>query len=203
MKLKKIASLALAGIMAVSMLAGCGTQNGGSSDNGNTVVEPTASGIAKVFNDTQTKIAFVSDSTLDTQLAQAVKKLGENAAWATIEPQLKALTGKTSDTLATAADEATIKNGQTLTSWEGKDLKSSAYWTEADAINAVARDVNDAIAQMDADTDEDTPDQGKYYSFSYTGTVAVVSVKNADGSTTYHVVYTISQTAAEQTKTKG
>ena len=49
MKLKKIASLALAGIMAVSMLAGCkdgGNGNSGSSSSGNT---STASGYSTVL----------------------------------------------------------------------------------------------------------------------------------------------------------
>ena len=40
MKLKKIASLALAGIMAVSMLAGC--KDGGNSNSGSSSSEPTA-----------------------------------------------------------------------------------------------------------------------------------------------------------------
>ncbi len=50
MKLKKIASLALAGVMAVSMLAGCGEgiSNSGSSSSENT---STASGYSKVLAD--------------------------------------------------------------------------------------------------------------------------------------------------------
>ena len=50
MKLKKIASLALAGIMAVSMLAGCkdgGNGNSGSSSSGTTV---TAAPIVSAMN---------------------------------------------------------------------------------------------------------------------------------------------------------
>ena len=80
MKLKKIASLALAGVMAVSMLAGCGTNNGGSSDNGNTVVEPATTTILDALNNGQdakneVKVTFTSDSNLDAALAAAAAEV--------------------------------------------------------------------------------------------------------------------------------
>ena len=63
MKLKKIASLALAGIMAVSMLAGCGEGigNSGSSSRIPTVTGYSASVQAKLSNTAQKKVAL-SDS---------------------------------------------------------------------------------------------------------------------------------------------
>ena len=66
MKLKKIASLALAGIMAVSMLAGC--KDGGNTEPENPVV-PSTSGVASYLNDMLTSdqsknISFEDDSTL-------------------------------------------------------------------------------------------------------------------------------------------
>ena len=67
MKLKKIASLALAGIMAVSMLAGCKGETEPTEPE-NPVV-PSASGVASYLNDMLTsdqrkKISFEDDSTL-------------------------------------------------------------------------------------------------------------------------------------------
>ena len=58
MKLKKIASLALAGVMAVSMLAGCSTTNGETTpdpDEDNGVV--TTAGYSKTFEDTLSEYA--------------------------------------------------------------------------------------------------------------------------------------------------
>ena len=49
MKLKKIASLALAGIMAVSMLAGCNGSNGNEQPPASSS-EPTTSGFATSVN---------------------------------------------------------------------------------------------------------------------------------------------------------
>ena len=53
MKLKKIASLALAGVMALSMLAGCATTNNEGDDNGTTppVIDPTPAGYSQTILD--------------------------------------------------------------------------------------------------------------------------------------------------------
>ena len=50
MKLKKIASLMLAGVMAVSMLAGCGESSSSSSSEPTNPVTPVATGIADAVN---------------------------------------------------------------------------------------------------------------------------------------------------------
>ena len=50
MKLKKIASLMLAGVMAVSMLAGCGESSSSSSSEPTNPVTPVATGIAGAVN---------------------------------------------------------------------------------------------------------------------------------------------------------
>ena len=85
MKLKKIASLALAGIMAVSMLAGCGEgiSNSGSSSSENT---STASGYSKVLADnlsddvTDKKYVTFQDNAQDeAALRQSLNNLNTEA----------------------------------------------------------------------------------------------------------------------------
>ena len=64
MKLKKIASLALAGIMAVSMLAGC-SNNGSSSSEPETETNPVSGAAAAIngkLDDNKGKISFTEDS---------------------------------------------------------------------------------------------------------------------------------------------
>ena len=75
MKLKKIASLMLAGVMAVSMLAGCNTaSNGGNnSDDGQNQTTPTNSKVVDYANQTLSSTAkkymtYESASWLDTAL---------------------------------------------------------------------------------------------------------------------------------------
>ena len=56
MKLKKLLALALAGVMAVSMLAGC-KDNGGNNNNGGEK-EPTVSGAASILNKVVEDVTF-------------------------------------------------------------------------------------------------------------------------------------------------
>ena len=83
MKLKKIASLALAGIMAVSMLAGCkdggnGNNGSSSSENTNTTSNVTESVLAKSSKAVNNVLTVNADDTLD----EAVTFAAENAATA-------------------------------------------------------------------------------------------------------------------------
>ena len=83
MKLKKIASLALAGIMAVSMLAGCkdggnGNSGSSSSENTNTTSNVTESVLAKSSKAVNNVLTVNADDTLD----EAVTFAAENATTA-------------------------------------------------------------------------------------------------------------------------
>ena len=76
MKLKKIASLMLAGVMAVSMLAGCSTTgNSNSGDEGDTNTSPATSYASTLYSalseTAQKKITFSADSELDADLVDA------------------------------------------------------------------------------------------------------------------------------------
>ena len=75
MKLKKIASLMLAGIMAVSMLTACGGKTTGNEEEKPPVVDPVDTSFAASVNDllsTEQKnvITFTNDSTLNGVLAK-------------------------------------------------------------------------------------------------------------------------------------
>ena len=90
MKLKKIASLALAGIMAVSMLAGCkdgGNSNSGSSSgNTNTTSSYTDTVLAETRDTTKVILSTSSNDKLDRAIAFAAKNhvesnLNETLTW--------------------------------------------------------------------------------------------------------------------------
>ena len=214
MKLKKIASLALAGVMAVSMLAGC-SGNGSNGDNnngGNTVVEPGTSSIVTAFNDGQdkdnkVKVAFSSDASLDAALQKAGKEVGSSATRLSVLRYVVGLMGKSYDSLndfATAdTEDGEIVDKQSKTMIGVMMFTSANYWTEKDAVSDAARDVDDLIATLATDNknsngENDTVGE-KYYTFDYTGTVSMVSVAQESGATNYYVVFTITQTAAQQT----
>ena len=84
MKLKKIASLALAGIMAVSMLAGCKDGNGGNNGGEEGGNEGQATGISTVVYENLSQAAknniTLSDSAaLNSALQQVVNDYVDNA----------------------------------------------------------------------------------------------------------------------------
>ena len=101
MKLKKIASLALAGIMAVSMLTACGegTSNSG-DDNDDTIVVPVDDSLATAVN---------------SELSAAVKNTLPITADANLEAALKAV----ADKIATAD----LKNNKFIVSSDAKDVR--------------------------------------------------------------------------------
>ena len=80
MKLKKIASLALAGIMAVSMLAGCkdggNSNSGSSSENTNTTSNVTESVLAKSSKAVNNVLTVNADDTLDEAVTFAAENAG-------------------------------------------------------------------------------------------------------------------------------
>ena len=84
MKLNKVLALALSGVMAVSMLAGCSNNSGNGGQNGEEQV-PATGIVAAVNNgqdaDNDVQINFTADTTLDSQLTRALAAAGEDATY--------------------------------------------------------------------------------------------------------------------------
>ena len=214
MKLKKIASLMLAGVMAVSMLAGCSNgNNGGNDDNGgNTVVPPSTSSIVSALNNGQdannkVKVTFSNDASLNSALQKAVEYAGDYVGPNTTNAILDyttALMGLVPDQALASKDwtDIFIKDKEARTVIGIGHASSSEYWTESDFVNAVVREMNESIADLAADNKNAGDDDrvgDKYFTFSYTGTASMVTSQQESGSTEYYIVCTITQTAAEQT----
>ena len=84
MKLKKIASLALAGVMAVSMLTACGGNTINDNEQNNKPEEPTASAYSTIMESklsahAQDKIDMSDDADLTAALDYVVGNVGNNA----------------------------------------------------------------------------------------------------------------------------
>ena len=207
MKLKKFAAMMLAGVMAVSMLAGCsGKGTNGGNNGGNTVVEPSDSSVVAAFNDKQSKsnkvkVEFSADADLDAALAKAVEAVGiEHWNKGIVEYIIAAQTGINegdSNTFFDANDQDNLKNGATHTSLVVKKFGSEKVWSEAAAVNSIMNDVNATIAGLDEDTYKDSVTKDKYFKYEYEGTASLVSVEKANGAKVYYIAYTITQTAVE------
>ena len=220
MKLKKIASLALAGVMAVSMLAGCKGTDGSNNSSSTT----TAASIIDAVNNGQdgankVKVAFTADSKLEDAAKKAVAAHGDSFAINKSEIADYAAIVATKDDVDDFYKNTA--NGGQPTNPVPKDGEKNVYFNVVSLGSSAASTtflMNYAASLIDADVaklddttlvtkDEatgtwsgsQTMDDDTYYDFSYTGTACLFSAPNSDGSTDYYMAYTITQTVAKKT----
>lgn len=220
MKLKKIAALALAGVMAVSMLAGCSGKGAGNKDESSDL---SAAVVAQLSKDTTDKITFTANNKLASAIVALKAKYG-TANWTssfTISELAKVDTAYTNanalSTYNITSDNATAKEiADTLKAStatyavkqsEIADFPVGANTaTVAKAIAAkIDKDVAGAASALKAQTGtyvvKDTSTATGYtgrVNFTYTGTVSVYGDVDAQtGIVTYYLVYTITRTGTE------
>ena len=173
MKLKKIASLALAGVMAVSMLAGCsGKGNAGNDNNGGST--STATSIVEAVNKGQSakndvKVTFTADPALDS----AAKRAGDVYGNALTETNLKTMVEELTGIKSVAADAQTgtfrdnsgllnkTTNYKYVINTQKLDLDGDTYTyvgyktytgflSEKAVLNAIAKEADTLIAALPA-----------------------------------------------------
>ena len=215
MKLKKIASLMLAGVMAVSMLAGC--SNGTKPDGGekDPVVNTglTGSVIAALDEDTTKNVKFAADSNLQAVLEKVVKNVGYDGL-STLSA--KALTDVDSDLgkfgplpvvsmkQRSENDDKEVQTAVGLVYVDGQGMNAETVAKEL-AKKIDAQDVNGNTgewAELMLDSDNYKDKDGEYwYDFAYTAGVASVEVSDAvNGQTAYVVAYTVTRTPTKSYK---
>ena len=228
MKLKKIASLMLAGVMAISMLAGC--SNGGNTEK----PEEPATGvnattvIAALDKKVTDKVTFTASSSLQTTLEKAVQYVGtENIADINREDLTKFDTTLDKDNVLYANKTDDVQSEEWYKKAENNSITrvvvlnnvDYSKYTDAAAVEALAKAVNDLkIAQPNGtgdatqtaaelvsynNKDFEENDSKYYYTFKYTGTMAVTKVVGAN-STSYVVALTVTRVPSKAaTPTKG
>lgn len=227
MKLKKIASLALAGVMAVSMLAGCnnGSNNNNNGSNGEVDVVP-ASAVLNIINSNQdvandVQIKFTADSALEKYAATAVADRGYAIASSddaeAVAKQIYLMSNivdvavkgaEIADTASMVnvedlgfltADEQDIKakNGYENTLVYVQAFNKDALTDEAAAYSAMKK-LNAVLGALDESTPKNTPNTD-YLEYTYTGNACIISSQNASGAPVYYAVFQITQNAAKKT----
>ena len=193
MKLKKIASLMLAGVMAISMLAGC--SNNGSNDNKG---EETATGItieaveAKLDKAVTDKVDFSADTALQTALQTAVKAAGDNA-----------VNGVDANDIIKIAD---IKDTVTYLSTAPVDKKAvivrtgvvEGIYNDAYIVNEIAKTLNNDLDNLPAASITSGDNDDEYYTYEYAGNLAIEKVTATNGTDVAYVfVYSVTRTPTE------
>ncbi len=215
MKLKKIASLALAGVMAVSMLAGCsGKGNNSGNNNGNGVVTATGVNadtvIAALTDATTEAVKVTASSELQNELETVVKYLGDSSF----------SIGDVNDNFSEAAmayftgveyvngfdfiDEDNYKKAQTVIFTHATSNIVGNDVDDTMSKLAIARDIDVAIDNLQMKENslnegEPVEDGDEYYTFNYTAELAVVKISNAAGQTAYVYACTVTCTPSAAT----
>ena len=196
MKLNKVLALALSGVMAVSMLAGC---KGNTPDNGGQGEQEVVTGAAAVLNDEQDVIDFTSASSTDLEKATSV------LTSVTTNPSLAALDPTTDDVMKVLAS---LGVDDLTNDWN--PIKE--YQDTSDSMTAVAVFANKGTEKsMNADLKKLADDisttfkkevisGNKLYTYSYTGSVCAVTATNLTGTeSANYIMVTITKTVAERT----
>lgn len=171
MKLKKMASLALAGLMAVSMLAGC-SNGSNSNDNGDTT--PATTSVVDAVNNGQSanndvKITFTADSELDATVKRAAEAYGVSLSTTNLEKTVEDLTNIKSVSApantGSFKDASGLLNGTTnyyyVVNTQNLDLdgdtytyvgynKYSGFLNETAVLKAIAKEADALIAKLPA-----------------------------------------------------
>ena len=192
MKLKKIASLMLAGIMAVSMLAACKSGSNSNNNDGSSSSQPVSNASTvmqgALSEKAALKITFSANSKLDTELVTAVGHIGAP----TIGGYYNDMHAVQDASTLTASEE--LKKVVSELDTQRKDLAFGALIPEVDddldetvrmlyiansavdvdsAVKQVAAEISDSIENMQVDNDVVTPaDNDATVNYTYTGSVS-------------------------------
>lgn len=214
MKLNKVLALALSGVMAVSMLAGCKGETGNGDQN--TEVQPTVSNAVSVMNDAQSAVKFAADTDFDAALAAAAKKaLHANVAKAGYTASAAGAVVTDSDPVYKELDKKLtvydnlnssnyVFNNIAAAADPGKtETKTILYVLNADGLSEKA--ALEQIATIMKADDDYYPETvtlsspSGTYEATYTGRVSVVTVNTADGgdtATAYYIAVSVTQHVA-------
>ena len=188
MKLNKVLALALSGVMAVSMLAGCSNNSGNGGQEGEGEQTPATIQVAADLNkaiseDTQKKVTFTDDGALQEDLATAVTLNGI----VTLPTAMKV-----QETLqdVTGIDD---EYGKMDTNTVNKSYKAVQVWMAPknanlkSAVNAFAGTVDTWFSKLETmnmteNAFNKLAEGAPYVEYDYTATVAAVEAPTADGT---------------------
>ena len=224
MKLNKMLALALSGVMAVSMLAGCSGAPSNGEEGGSSSEVTVATDAAAAMNKAQSKVKFEADSTLSNVLAAAVEqaKLDDvvnTAKSATLDA--KVMTGANSSNAQSiynymnsklpseygVQDEKFTYSNASAVAGDDKEVTQTVIYTmkagaydEDTAVAMVAKQMNSASFK---DTYTISGSTNHDYKVEYTGAVSVDTAtvtKDGDTYSIYVVAVSVTRTPTEVNK---
>ena len=211
MKLKKIASLMLAGVVAVSMMTACSGKSADDTEEKPPVVDPVDDTFAASVNDllsTEQKnvITFTNDATLNGVLAKVAPtidswnlmtfNMGAGHVFVTDARDMRHLLGIDRDNSMVFGDKLFSNEATSVTKAADIFVVDGSY-TEEGVAEFVADYVEGLIKNEHMPV---VAEDGVPYRYAYTGSIACTKVTNLSGDfESYVVAFTMTQTPTKIT----
>ena len=212
MKLNKVLALALSGVMAVSMLAGCSGNpgNGGQEGEGEgeTNVTGFAATVASKLDENKDNVTVTSSDAIDAALKAAMVKPDDNFITSNrTEATLKAV-GTTGPVYISLKDTLSDITWSSKASFENASYDTAKEDANVAVVYYIGGDINsDRVAQLVADKIDDIklPEHSEvkddtYYSYDYTVDVSCATATTKDGTASLnYIVVVLNQNVTEHT----
>ena len=189
MKLNKVLALALSGVMAVSMLAGCSGNPGNGGQEGEE--QTPATGIVAVTNeeqkDNKVNVPFEYSAELEDDLTLAVQVSGQAANENSVASKLATIMNVTDNGFGGLSGTLTNHAQNVGTTTAIQIVKVTGNVIESVAMKTAAQKVNGNLATLISES----KDGDIVYKYGFDGDVAMISVDTVDGGVLYYVAYVV------------
>ncbi len=199
MKLKKIVSLALAGVLALTAFSGCAA---GSTSNVYANKSMYSKIVAELDEETKEEIRFTYSSTAAEDLKKAAERAGaaipaDTEDWCdSIKTYLEDIDANYAKTISSSSDEKEVKKEQQGTAVYAFGVLGA---NENYVARKIAEFFDEEVESKNLPEKSGNYDGGKYYyAYSYTAEMGVVEVKDAvTGQNFYGVVVVLHRIPAK------
>ena len=190
MKLNKVLALALSGVMAVSMLAGCSGNpgNGGQEGEQPPVADTT---IASVLNDEQAatdnkvKIDFTYSSSLENALEKALTEFGASVNPEKVDDRVAEILGVKDVNIKELYGSSEENHNNKAGKQTSVVVIKKSGLTDTGVAKEMYTTMKDKLAKLTPDWEPDNSEIK--WSFDYTGETAMVKVATETQTYTYMV----------------
>lgn len=204
MKLNKVLALALSGVMAVSMLAGCSNNSGNGGQNGEGEGETTVTGfaatVASKLDDNKDNVTVTSDDVIDAALKAAMVKPDDN--FITDKRASSSLTAldQNAPVYVSLEDALTDITFSTIASFGHASSDSAKEDANVAVVYYIGGDINShRVAQLVADKIDgitlpersDVDNDGTYYTYDYTVDVSCATATTKDGTASLNYIVVV------------
>lgn len=204
MKLNKVLALALSGVMAVSMLAGCSNNSGNGGQNGEGEGETTVTGfaatVASKLDDNKDNVTVTSNDVIDAALKAAMVKPDDDFITGNRAEANLAVVGVSGPVYVSLEDALTDITFSKFGIFDNANSDNADEDANAAVVYYIGGDINtDRVAQLVADKIDgitlpersDVDNDGTYYTYDYTVDVSCATATTKDGTASLNYIVVV------------